>query len=152
MKMKPFNLEEALAGAPVVNGNGDAVEHLTLSEACNTANCLVGIVGGSLHTYTKDGSFGFFDVDQNIYMKVETVIINGVECPAPERVAPNVEYREPYYTPDMGSSNLYRRYIWQSDEIDERNLERGLVFLKAEDAIQVTKAILKPLQQIEKGE
>ena len=152
MRTKQFNLDEALSGAPVVNGYGDTVSQLTLFNVPNTAYCLVGVVGGSLHTYTKEGEFGEFgllDDELSLYMKVETVNINGVECPPPETKPLKEGYN--YYIADMGSSSLYRQYRWEGDEIDLRFLKEGLVFLKPEDAATTTKALMKPLKTIKQG-
>lgn len=52
---------------------------------------------------------------------------------------------EPYYVPDIIEDNLYRLYHWAGDKIDKRYKELNLVFKTKEEAIEVTKKILKAL-------
>lgn len=53
--MKPFNLEQALAGKPVCTRNGSKVEQLTYFENVVTGQQLVGIIDGKLHRFYKNG-------------------------------------------------------------------------------------------------
>jgi hypothetical protein len=55
--MKPFNLEKALAGSPVVTRNGLEVTELKLFKDSITRTPLVGCVLGYLHQYTIDGVY-----------------------------------------------------------------------------------------------
>jgi hypothetical protein len=60
MKTKPFNLEEALAGKPVVTRNGKKVTNLTqlLLKGKDTSEyVLAGVVEGHIATFTIDGRY-----------------------------------------------------------------------------------------------
>lgn len=69
-----------------------------------------------------------------------TICVNGVEVPAPEKVAP--EKGSTYYIPDVGVDTFYYKHKWLNDRFDLKNLERGLVYLNKEDAIARAKAML----------
>ena len=53
--LKPFNLERALAGDPVVTKSGRQVEQITLFNA--SGHCIAGVVDGFLHKWQNDGKF-----------------------------------------------------------------------------------------------
>ena len=57
--MKPFDLELALQGHPVVTREGRKVENLILSKHIGNTYPLSGIVWGSTLTWTKNGSHQF---------------------------------------------------------------------------------------------
>ena len=64
--MKPFDLEAALAGAPVITRDGRPVTQLHKFDA-TTPLCLVGVVGGEVYSWGKEGIFfakssGSFDL------------------------------------------------------------------------------------------
>ena len=94
--------------------------------------------------WSKDG---LYDVDECeneldiIGMWPKTRIINGFEVPAPETEGLNE--RESYYTPVFNNNCFYREEKWAEGSLfDLRSLERGIVFLSAEDAIANAKAML----------
>lgn len=58
MKTKPFNLEEALKGAPVVTRKGDPVTQLTMFKNVGKSDrSLVGVINGHLDTFTHSGDY-----------------------------------------------------------------------------------------------
>jgi hypothetical protein len=69
-----------------------------------------------------------------------TILVNGVEVPAPEKDAPadGAEYFVPQFL-DIGA---YEALYWKQDELDARLLERGLVYLDKASAIARAKAML----------
>lgn len=64
--MKPFNLEKALAGAPVVTRDGRKVKQLMLFKTLDIF-CLGGVMDGKLHYWTRRGKWTWVDysVDAN---------------------------------------------------------------------------------------
>ena len=52
--MKPFDLEAALAGAPVITRDGRPVTQLHKFDA-TTPLCLVGVVGGEVYSWCLEG-------------------------------------------------------------------------------------------------
>lgn len=69
-----------------------------------------------------------------------TIRVNGVEVPAPERVAPISGTK--YYVPDTCSYGLCFGVTWENQEYDTNSFQRGLVYLHKEDAIARAKAML----------
>lgn len=57
--MKPFNLNEALAGHPVVTRDGRKVTQLHLFDVSNPY-CLWAVVGGGILSFTREGAYTTF--------------------------------------------------------------------------------------------
>ena len=75
----------------------------------------------------------------------KTLIINGVECPQPQRKP--LECGEKYFIANPTGDDLYfGEFIWDDDFQDRKWLEDGLVYLNKEDAIKVATARLMPLK------
>ena len=55
--MKPFNLEAALAGAPVVTRGNQQVTELVLLKTLESEYRVVGVVGGDMYEFTEQGAF-----------------------------------------------------------------------------------------------
>lgn len=73
-------------------------------------------------------------------LATRTIVVNGVDVPAPESAAP--EFGSAYYIPDFGIGSYYYDHTWANDQFDLRVLERGIVYLNKEDAIARAKAML----------
>lgn len=69
-----------------------------------------------------------------------TILVNGVAVPAPEKDAPADDAE--YFVPQFLDIDAYEAFYWAQDELDERLLERGLVYLDKESAIARAKAML----------
>lgn len=69
-----------------------------------------------------------------------TILVNGVEVPAPETVAP--AYGSGYYTPHVTREQGYSKDTWDGASFDLHVLEQGIVYLNKEDAIARSKAML----------
>ncbi len=69
-----------------------------------------------------------------------TILVNGVEVPAPERVAP--EEDSEYFNPNVFMDEMFSNEEWIGSASNFRELERGLVYLRKEDAIARAKAML----------
>ena len=73
--MKPFNLEEALAGKPVVTRNGRKVLQL-IKFNMESEYCLFVNVEGIIEKYKIDGSYGLYDsfeYPEDLFMADETI-------------------------------------------------------------------------------
>ena|ERR1700686_121316 len=55
--MKPFNLQDALAGKPVVTRDGKAVKQLAFFPEAEKYSVIAYSAGDEVDTYTKDGRF-----------------------------------------------------------------------------------------------
>lgn len=90
----------------------------------------------AMHSLTGRVTCRFSD----IRIAPRTILVNGVEVPAPEKEAPPVgtEYFMPFVTCD----ELYEDIQWDGDPIDRTWLDLGLVYLDKESAIARAKAML----------
>lgn len=95
---------------------------------CANCNLLLMIANGSA------------DSPSTFRLAPRTIRVNGVEVPAPEKVAP--EKGSTYYIPDIGVDTFYYEHKWFNDRFDLKNLERGLIYRNTEDAIARAKAML----------
>jgi len=69
--MKPFNLEEALAGKPVITRDGRKVTQLTKLDNKNDF-CIVGVVDNGIEIWNLKGEYdGFPDSKFDLFMKTE---------------------------------------------------------------------------------
>lgn len=68
------------------------------------------------------------------------ITVNGVEVPAPESKAPGSH--SAYFTADPSAEGFTWCFSWEDTEYDYVLLERGLVYLRQEDAIARAKAML----------
>ncbi len=75
----------------------------------------------------------------------KTLIINGIECPQPQRepLEPGEEY---FIANPINNAMYYGGFFWDDSPDDIKWLERGLVYLNKEDAIKVATALLIPLK------
>jgi hypothetical protein len=57
--MKPFDLQKALAGEPVVTKNGQSVSQLTLFSLTKDDYCIYGVIEGRIQRWTLIGQYDF---------------------------------------------------------------------------------------------
>lgn len=148
--LKPFDLEAALKGEPVMMRNGKKafVRHHEAEQPVGTSWSLWGVVSDydgtvALTTWSKDGAYaidGGIDGFDIIGMYPKTRIINGFEVPAPEVITRKAD--SDYWTVDFTSKEMCVKYHWCYSQADLALLSRGLVFLNDEDAIANAKAML----------
>lgn len=69
-----------------------------------------------------------------------TILVNGVEVPAPEEDAP-ADGTE-YFMPSLTGDDQYESMWWDGGAVDRQWLERGLVYLDKDSAIARAKAML----------
>lgn len=55
--MKPFDLEKALAGEPVVTRDGRPVTQVTRFDVNNERYCIAAVVDSNIETFSIDGKF-----------------------------------------------------------------------------------------------
>lgn len=91
-----------------------------------------------------DAALGFIMSDLfEVRIKPDVIVVNGIEVPAPEKVAPVVGKR--YFVPLLGAHDLVHTCYWArggGDTDDLQYLERGLVHLCRENAAAHSKALL----------
>ena len=74
--MKPFNLEAALAGAPVVTVIGSPVTGLHRFDGVSDGLCLVGVYGGGIETWHENGRF---NTDRRMQSEMDLRMAEGDE-------------------------------------------------------------------------
>lgn len=74
-------------------------------------------------------------------LKPRTITVNGIEVPAPERVAPI--FGTPYYTPSTITCEL-TQCVWDRSALDQIRMDAGLIHLTKEAAQAHLDAMLKP--------
>ena len=79
------------------------------------------------------------DFQMRVKPKTTTLPARGI--PVPETVAPI--HGTKYYVPVFSQEYFYSHAWWSNDIVDKRLLERGLVYLKKEDAALAAKAMLQ---------
>lgn len=149
--LKPFDLEAALKGEPVMlrDGSKAFVRHHETEQKVGDDFRLWGVFFTDLNTCTTTSwtAQGKWRDDERDYaldiigMYQKTQMVNGFEVPAPETEKP--EEGSVYYAPMPTNILLYQGALWSTClTLNLRLLERGLVFLNKEDAIANAKAML----------
>lgn len=145
-KLKPFDLQAALSGEPVMlrDGSKAFVRHHETELNTDEHRKLVGYTSiGAMLTWREDGRFvgRHLEPDGDIigmYQKTRT--INGFEVPTPETEAPAIG--SVFFVASCGFKAFVDDNIWRAYDLDLLWLERGLVFLNEEDAVVNAKAML----------
>lgn len=146
--MKPFNLERALAGDPVITTKGEPVEQLHLFEVDEVEfnYPLVGVCKGALTTFTKSGEYIKACSNKfNLHMASKTMKVNGYEIEKSETTAPKSGTK--YWIPDTARTALIYSTVWANAEFDNLMLNRKVVHLSKENALNHAKAMLGILKK-----
>lgn len=143
--LKPFDIEEALAGKAVVLRDGRKAyvrHHETELDVTLNYKLLGYLEDGDQRSWCENGDYIYATINDAdiIGMYHETRIINGFEVPAPETKKPALDTK--YHTPLLTSNCFCCWASWEDDCFDNRALQRGLVFLSEEGAIATAKAML----------
>ena len=156
--MKPFNLEEALAGKPVkLRGGQKAYIKYVLGDEYNTNYPLRGFVeyekltDGKIntgeHIWTLDGNFSTFE-------ESEIDIVGMWEEPKPKRFINGIEVPEPisldnlrdgmryWYVDLCGLENVGCDDFYKASDADKKLISQGVVFETKEGAKAMVKALL----------
>lgn len=75
MKTRPFNLEEALAGKPVVTRDGQEVTQITLFEGTTTSHPVFAVLEGDILCFNENGMHGINSSSLDLFMKVRTMTV-----------------------------------------------------------------------------
>lgn len=148
--LKPFDLQAALKGKPVMLRNGQKayVRHHETEARIKNSCQLLGFAENKdvnfteWRWWTQEGICIGVDVFDIVGMWPKTRIINGFEVPAPE--TQKLKSGSRYWAASVTNVDFCIKHIWDDDDgaFDIRLLDRGLVFLTDEDAVANTKAML----------
>lgn len=133
---EPFDLEQALAGEPVVlrDGSKAFVRHLEEDLTVDAHHQLTGYhltkrAGNKLTTWCLDGSYARQKEPCSrdiVGMYPQYRLIHGVKVPAFPDWRP--KKGEEYYAVEILSPHFYRTLIWGGDWLDLLLQKRGLVY------------------------
>lgn len=142
--MKPFDLEAAKRGEPIITRDGRKVKFVAHVPEAKSEK-LVCLVNGDLFLYLDDGSFVFSKppAPLDLFMAPPPMrSINGYEYPEPVREP--LKYGQPYWIPFIDRDELThpKRYEWVDASVDRTWLKRGLIQLTKEGAVAQAKAII----------
>lgn len=84
------------------------------------------------------------DYSMKVRIKPETVLINGIECPVPMRVAP--AHQTTYFKPNLYSKRMYDVCMWTNHVLDHSCFSLGLCFATTDDAAAAARAMIEPLK------
>lgn len=149
--LKPFDLESALNGEPVMlrDGRKAFVRRHETELPVLAHSCLWGVAAHEsmeyieLKMWSKNGRYVGEELEHSediIGMYPKTRIINGFEVPAPVRE--ELEVGDMYFVPSVGFEDFHDVWEWGCTKLHKLYLERGVVFLSKEDAIANAKAML----------
>lgn len=144
-KLKPFDVQAALIGEPVMlrDGSKAYVRHHETELDVPANYKLLGYIEGRGQIAWREKGFylgeesHYYDI---IGMYPKTRTINGFEVPAPETKEP--ESLANYYLAVISTEDFYRGETWTGWDSDRFWLKQGLIFLNKEDAIANAKAML----------
>lgn len=142
--MKPFNIEEAKAGKPVVTRAGNKTRIVCFDKSGRGCP-LIALVdkltaGESVQFYGLSGRYVGSDTEspEDLFMSSPKTMVGGVIVNSPEVEHPHLGTK--YYTPAVDSIYRVREYKWCGNEHDTERLRRGLVHLDRLSAISHTEA------------
>lgn len=147
--MKPFDLEAALAGEPVVLSNG--LKAYVLHRLHRTSSASIELIGYSIgmnddqtqEAWDIAGSSEYgcdWDIVGMWEDPPQTVKIGNFEFPKPE--SEPLERGTHYYLTDIVFPNTPEECKWVGDLLDETYLNNGYVHKTKEAAIQHAKVII----------
>lgn len=151
--MKPFDLEAALAGAPVVLRNGCKAYVLADTARLNNFESIyrdeytlvVIVAGGGLNMHMRDGSYDEKPDNPKDIIGMwsdppKTIRIGEYDVPEPVREP--LENGATCWYPKLSNIDLIDGYIWCNDDTDVRLLSYGLIHLTEEAAKAHAEALL----------
>lgn len=144
--MKPFNLEAAKRGEPIVTRDGRKARFIAhVPEAGEAYRVVVYIEDHiDVQSYYEDGRYTSEMVSEHcddILMASPPMrSINGHEYP--ESVSEPLEIGQDYYVPNPLNPNPFSQLKWEGLSTDQLYLERGLIHLNINAARAHAKAII----------
>lgn len=132
--MKPFNLELAKAGKPIVTRDGRDAQFIAHVPEAYMDERVVVLLGQTIELVSEDGMFhptsGPSSID--LFMKEAHKEINGRRYPAPETKAP--KHGQVYWIPNPTCGDGVSITCWNNDNLDKMYLYRGMIHLSEDNA------------------
>jgi hypothetical protein len=146
LNMKPFNLEAAMRGEPIVTRDGRKAKFVAYEPEAEKHK-VVALVDQKLMSFNEDGSVWLYGGNRpsDLFMVSPPLrSINGYEFPEPVREPLN--RGQEYYLVDLTNSTGFFKNIWDDCFVDVLWLKRGLIQLSIEGAEAQYKAMVKALE------
>lgn len=142
--MKPFDLEAAKRGEPIVTRNGRKAKFIGhVPEAVNVCKVVV-FVDGDTHcaSYAEDGSYiNDHETDCDLFMYTPPMrSINGYSYPEPVREP--LKFDQKYFIASPLGYDFFSESVWSNSWFDFIWLKRGLIQLTSEGAQAQGRAII----------
>ena len=139
--MKPFDLEAAMRGEPIVTRDGRKVKFVAHEPELRSLK-VIALVDKCLHTFTERGKWlTEEDSVYDLFMAPPPMrSINGHEYPEPVREP--LEGGQEYWIAAPSDDILFMRSSWDDTEMEFVWLKRGLVHLTREAAEAHARAII----------
>lgn len=148
MKQKPFDLEAALAGKPVLLRNGSkAYVKFIAPNSTSKDGRMTGYRFDdrkrAITSWSIDGKFycnndSRFDI---VGMYLEIICIGNINVSRPETEPPEIGAK--YYYPEIAKMEKYGYDYWTGSEPDNRLLKDGLIHLTEKGAIAHAEALIE---------
>lgn len=136
--MKPFNLEAALRGEPVVTRDGRKVTQVTKFDVAPGADSVFAVIDGLVFSFYCDGSGLEAESTIDLFMAERTIRIGDVEVPEPVREP--LKIGDEFWIADAAANGPIR-CDWDGSAADLHFLRFGLVH-RTHDAAKTHRAAL----------
>lgn len=141
--MKPFDLEAAKRGEPIVMRDGRKVKFVAyVPEASPDSKIIVVSDIGNVLIYREDGRVcPYREYDSDLVMTPPPMrSINGYEYPEPVREP--LKDGQRYFIASPLSPKFFNSFVWGDYDLDLAWLKRGMIHLTSEAAVAHTRAII----------
>ena len=137
--MKPFDLEAAKRGEPIVTRDGRQARFIAHVPDAPPAQRVVCITDLGVNTHYETGDFIANDSPNDLFMESPPMrSINGEEYPEPVRGP--LEYGQEFFVANPLGMDFYSSCEWNGSMLEILWLERGLIHLTREAAIAYGRA------------
>ena len=140
--MKPFDLEAAMRGEPLVTRDGRDAKFVAYVPEAGVSQRLVVLIEADIVAFYKTGAF--LDISESgidLFMAPPPMrSINGYEYPEPVREP--LEQEQEYWEVDLTCVGLALHYRWANTSMDRAMLKRGVIHLTKKAAEAHARALI----------
>lgn len=139
--MKPFDLEAAMRGEPIVTRDGLDAKFVAYVPEADVSQRLVVLIEADIVAFYKTGTFlDISELSVDLFMAEPMRSINGYEYPEPVREP--LEQEQEYWEVDLTCVGLALHYRWANTSMDRAMLKRGVIHLTRRAAEAHARAII----------
>lgn len=145
--MKPFDLEAAKRGEPIVTRDGRKAKFIAHVPEASEGFRVVAFIAEepSCSSYAENGQYvAALQSSCDLFMYEQPMLsINGIKFPEPVREP--LKYNQEYWAVELHFHAKVYQYYWKGDSNDYLWLKRGLIQLTREGAEAQYKAMISAL-------